>query len=92
METEFLSDDQKLLAQAMSDYSEERWCAGWLTGLEFILWKTLADFPDDPNLAPIKQLSDRCGGWIVWNDETDRNDFLPMGQWLEIFGRSRYAA
>ena len=35
-------DEQKitaaLLARLMSAISEERWCAGWLGGLEYDLW------------------------------------------------------
>jgi hypothetical protein len=27
-----------LLTRLMADISEERWCAGWLGGLDYILW------------------------------------------------------
>jgi len=33
-----LSPDARALANFMSDLSEQIWCAGWLKGLEFMLW------------------------------------------------------
>lgn len=70
------------LAALMSDISEDRWCAGWLIGLEFILW----DEKDPACMA----LSEKCGGWWAWF-EADPDDahtwgasFVPMGRWIEM--------
>ena len=31
------------LVREMSDISEEHWCAGWLVGLEYSLWRCIQD-------------------------------------------------
>jgi hypothetical protein len=33
--------DWSILCMLMGEYSEDRWCAGWLMGLEYILWDYL---------------------------------------------------
>jgi hypothetical protein len=36
-----LTPDQRALARYMSDLSEEAYCAGWMSGLEYALWDGL---------------------------------------------------
>ena len=71
-----LTHEQELLRDYMSELSETYYCAGWLMGLEFSLWAALdgkANFAGSPldreEIEKLKQLSEKCGGWIYW-DET----------------------
>ncbi len=58
-----------LLRKVMSSISEEYWCAGWLSGLEYILWDALTgrkkDICGPEEIAELKYLSEKCGGWII---------------------------
>jgi len=72
------------LARAMSDYSEEMWCAGWLIDLEYILWARVLEGEQ----ADIKALADAAGGWIVWDDPDEGETFVPMAEWLEIYKKN----
>jgi hypothetical protein len=65
------------LAWLMSDYSEAAFCAGWIHDLEFFLWEAQTGaclgFDGEPITKclrdKLRELSDRCGGWIVWDDD-----------------------
>jgi hypothetical protein len=80
----------ELLQRLMSDISEETWCAGWLSDLEYLLWDAVAgERPDwcGPEIPKqLRFLSDRCGGWMVWDKERGQ-EYLPLDDWL-----SRYAS
>jgi len=79
------------LATAMSQASEEAYCAGWLIGLEYILWESLLNpHVKEENWAPevlecIRKLSELCDGWIYWDDEVDEETYIPMKEWLERY-------
>ena len=81
-----------LLARVMSDISEDVWCAGWLTEVEYILWDAIArERPDwcvREEIEQLKFLSERCGGWIVWDKERGRR-FVRMEDWLDRYARWR---
>jgi hypothetical protein len=83
-------DVARLLMQRMSDISEECWCAGWLIRLEYILWEMVAadagrEFgqgvvkPEE--VAELRRLSERCGGWIVWDSDRDGEIWVPREEW-----------
>lgn len=77
------------LSERMSDLSEECYCAGWLMGLEFELWSFVLSGPDewgmgkvdDADIAALKRLSEKAGGWIVFRMDLGRA-FVPMTEWL----------
>lgn len=81
------------LGVVMSEISEECYCAGWLSGLEYILWRFVVNGPgsfgqgevDAAAVARLKHLSEVCGGWMVW-DEVAWRRFVPMSEWLVMFG------
>lgn len=86
-------DYAALLEYKMSDLSETCYCAGWLHGLEDILWKIITGerspnfgmcivTPED--VAMLKGLAAAANGWVVWGD--DGRKFLPMGEWLARYG------
>jgi hypothetical protein len=92
-----LSPDARALADYMSDISQKTWFAGWMHGLEFILWSALNGETAEGRLkltsvqvAGLKALSDACQGWIVFRDETEEM-FVPLPEWVRHFAAWRSA-
>ncbi|HET8564831.1 MAG TPA: hypothetical protein VFM35_13230 [Candidatus Binatia bacterium] len=89
-------DEQKitadLLLKVMSWISEERWCAGWLN-LESILWDAVTGSrkgictPEE--IDELKYLSEKCGGWIIWDEHAKGERFVPMQDWLRLYEAQR---
>jgi hypothetical protein len=87
-----LTASQRALAEYMSDLSEDASCAGWLVGLEYVLWETVLDrrtasrwlafAPSE--VARLRDLAQDCGGWIVF-DDTTQETWLPMAEWERRF-------
>lgn len=76
---------RKLLKLVMKHVSEERYAAGWLIDLEFVLWQELQK-PTRNGLFTFEReslrfLSLAAGGW--WTSER----FLPMNRWLARYRR-----
>jgi hypothetical protein len=89
---------REVLLHRMRQYSEDFHCAGWLGGLEFLLWDPPVE-ADAPWTLERKALADECrilgeiaGGWWVYQDETcpaERGPvFITMDRWQEILARS----
>jgi hypothetical protein len=86
-----LTPDQKALADAMSGVSEAAYSASWMTGLEFALWGLLASGETRYGRATLKKeevenirrLSEKCGGWIVFDDEREEV-FVLLADWKRI--------
>ena len=92
-----LTPEQRRLADAMSDLSEQAYSAGWMTGLEYALWAALIGQADTHRLrlelstderASLRALSDACGGWIVF-DETTEETWIPLAEWEQRFAERR---
>ena len=87
-----LTTFQRALADLMSDLSEDTYCAGWLTDLEFLLWETVIGRRDSYGRFPLtegeilrlKELSEAGGGWIVY-DEVARETWVPFEAWSQRF-------
>ena len=83
-----LSVPQQALAEYMSALSERAYCAGWMEGLEFALWRAVCRGPfrygqlelTSEHTQRLIELSERCGGWIVFHDERGQS-FLPLAEW-----------
>ena len=86
-----LTPEQLALAEYMSEISETTYHSGWEGGLEYHLWHVVQRYPlscgrrlldelDQEHLQNLKALSDRCGGWIVYDDATAET-FVPMDAW-----------
>jgi hypothetical protein len=86
-------DEQKitaaLLVKVMSGISEESWCAGWMRNLEYMLWDVVTGrregicSPDE--IEQLKYLSEKCGGWIIWDEQAKGKRFIPMPDWLRLY-------
>jgi hypothetical protein len=70
-----LTTDQRVLADYMSDLSEQANYAGWIKDLEYALWEGVIGVRreygrldlTDAHRARLRELSDLCGGWIVFD-------------------------
>ena len=94
-------DAAEALAIHMSNISEDYYCAGWLCGLEFTLWAMvqggdrrfgLGTVTED-EIATLRSLSERAGGWIVWDDDHDPlksgRAFVTHEEWAVMYGKGR---
>lgn len=80
------------LAARMSDISEDHYAAGWMHGLEYSLWKMVQGDSrnygmgevTEQEVAELRRLSDKCGGWIRWDDRLGAV-FMPRAEWLVLF-------
>jgi hypothetical protein len=90
-----LSPPQKELAEYMSSLSELAFCADWMNGLEFALWRAATEAPFTYGQLQLTQdqaqrlhdLSRRCGGWIYFHDDRQET-FLTLAEWQHML-RSR---
>lgn len=84
---------KEVLAELMSEISEDCWCAGWLSGLEFDLWEMVQGGPrrfgmgevSEEDVQRLRVLSNECGGWIVWNMDKGDTSFVPLAEWEAIY-------
>lgn len=83
------------LLSFMSELSERCYCSGWAGGCEHELWGLMTDGPgrfglgevDQRGADELRHLSDKAGGWWVWNNALDGNAFVPMAEWLARCGQ-----
>jgi hypothetical protein len=88
-------DWAELLSHYMAELSESCSCAGWLHGLEFLLWHRVATRAHLPEalddlgsfsalsvgcLSDLEFLARRAGGWWTRTSD-DRSEFLAMDAW-----------
>jgi len=82
-----------LLINVMSAISEERWCAGWMQNLEYVLWDAVIGRREDicspEEIKQLKYLSEKCGGWIVWDEQAKGERFVPMQDWVRLYEAQR---
>lgn len=92
-----LTADQRALAEFMSELSEEAYYAEWIGNLEHALWRALVEGPfvytrleiTDAHVAKLRDLSERCGGWIAF-DPIREETFVPTEKWAnEMYDRKR---
>lgn len=74
------------LRDEMERTSEECMSAGWLHSLEHILWDAIesgqtAWANGTIDTARLKDLSDRCNGWWVWDDAVGHPRFVSLSTW-----------
>lgn len=85
------------LERLMSDISEDHYCATWLCGLDAALWHYVVNGPGqfgmgmitEADIEQLKALADGAGGWWHWPDGAHGTLFVPMAEWLEMYGKDR---
>jgi hypothetical protein len=85
---------QRALYKLMSEISEDCYCAGWMHGNEYTLWKMVADPAanrkygqsglSDEQLADLRAIAAETGGWIRWRDDREESN-LPVDQRGPVF-------
>lgn len=86
---------QLALMEAMSELSEEAYCAGWMEGLEYALWRLLTEGPgrygrldaSSEQLEHLRALSDACGGWVAFDSELGEV-FVPLEAWRKTYAEN----
>ena len=83
----------------MIHVSQSTYCAGWMHGLEYALWHLLTtgqtrygrSLVTNEELLRLRNLSERCDGWIVWDEEREHT-FVLLDDWRRMFreGFPRY--
>jgi hypothetical protein len=78
-----------LLAKLMSQLSEDYWCAGWLTDIEYDLWAALEGRGSlrlrEADVDQLRYLAGKCAGWISWDDTHHRPRYVPADEWRLLF-------
>jgi hypothetical protein len=90
-----LSAPARTLAQYMCELSEQAWHAGWMENLEYDLWAAVVNGPtrygqmelSSPHLAKLRELSEACGGWIVFGEREE--EFVASSAWISQFSNRR---
>lgn len=85
---------QRALYQLMSDISEECYCAGWMSGNEYTLWRMVSDQTEErrygmheveaEQIDDMRAISAEIGGWIRWRDDDEDKD-LASDEWGPVF-------
>ena len=83
------------LLNLMGKISEDYYCAGWLMGLEFSLWRLAFENQGDHSfgmgeltfeeVGQLVELTHRCQGWWVWCDVVGGRKFLGYDEWLPMY-------
>ncbi len=77
------------LLALMTGISEEFWCAGWMNGMEFDLWRRAAGTNYGQGIITERQatllrlLHEECGGWWMW-DYARGPVFVRTEEWLRV--------
>lgn len=78
------------LAFLISDYSEHSLCAVWCSQIEHMLWEAEAGCEIGLESVTaglfwrLRELSSRCGGWVVWDEEHGHERWVSHETWREM--------
>jgi hypothetical protein len=90
----------KALLTMMEEISEAHYCAGWMSGLEYSLWRIVQGgdrnygmYPLEPaEVESLRWLAESCDGWWIWHDAKTPSEsgekFVTMAEWLPIYERN----
>lgn len=71
----------------MTGISEESWCAGWMSGLEFSLWNVEAgthygqEIITERQATLLRLLSEECDGWWFYGE--NGAEFIRRSKWIK---------
>lgn len=77
----------ELLEMLMAQMSEDYWCASWLSGIEYQLWDCVQGLSDNfpQQAAQAQWLSEKCRGWVMWDDASGGSRFVRLREWERLF-------
>jgi hypothetical protein len=89
-----LDNNQKKLANLISDISEEAYYAGWIHNIEYELWDTIINgsktygriYIDEKIISKLIDLSKACDGWIYFDERTEET-YINKKDWLDKFNK-----
>jgi hypothetical protein len=87
-----LTEDERGLAELMSEISEKCYSAGWLEDLEYVLWDAVISGPRDfghgkitqEEIDELSRISSMTKTWIVFDDEREETA-IPLDKWRKQF-------
>lgn len=82
----------RALVRYMSELSEEHYSAGWCTGCEVTFWACVVgdrigdrQLLESHEIADLKMLSRKAGGWARWSQEDGDPVFVPIEEWERVY-------
>lgn len=87
-----LTTEQAALKSFMSEISERCYSAGWMQGLEYVLWGALSDgereyghyFITAEDIQQLKLLSSRAACWIYMDDRKEETA-IELDSWKAMY-------
>lgn len=88
----------------MAYLSEEGWCAGWVSHLEFTLWEQVLKWRAGIELSSDEEcdgshwakdaqalswLAEQAAGWWQWPRDGSEPEFVALKDWQRIFEKHR---
>ncbi len=93
---------RKRLLSLMREISQEYFCAGWMIGLEYELWRAVLRYPqpseallgfiEQEEVAELKDLAEELQEWVFRGDDDAREKLIPLADWQRIFADHETAA
>ena len=89
---EQLTEKNRELADYMSDLSEQANSAGWMEGLEYVLWNAVLNGPqnygrldiEESHINKLRTLSNEIDGWIYFDDDSEET-YIALDNWLALY-------
>lgn len=77
---------ERKLRERMGELSEERYFAGWMDGLEYLLWAE--------DILELQRLAVTAQGWWIWPDKEHEEEFggeifVPLPLWEQMYREYR---
>ena len=87
-----LNQDERQLAEFMSELSERCYSAGWIVDLEYVLWDAVVTGPRNfgdgkitrTDISKLIQFSIKLNSWICFDDELEEIA-IPLEVWKVKF-------
>jgi len=87
-----LTENEKKLADLMSEISERCYDAGWMLNIEYVLWHAVISGPrsfgrgeiTQKDIDELTRLSNATKTWIVF-DTKDEETPMPLEKWKALF-------
>jgi exoribonuclease R len=87
-----LTENEKKLADLMSEISENCYSAGWMLNIEYVLWHAVISGPrsfgrgeiTQKDIDELTRLSNTTKTWIVFDDK-DEETPMPLETWKALF-------
>jgi len=92
---------RKRLLSLMREISEDHYCAGWTSGLEYSLWQAVLQYPqpyefglgpiEEEKVVELKDLAEELQEWADWDDQAGEK-LIPLKDWRQIFAARKAAS